>query len=135
MGQFGDKTYENDYIMDIIDDKKLDPDYEEGRLNHTLLGDVLKGQNDSEAYLGILSFVIENYSSKDILNLSRNVLSIALGYALSLLRNLEYAKKWADDWDDRLEALEEEIGSIFALLFPDIPFDFSKYERVNQKDL
>lgn len=136
MGQFGDKTYESDYIEDIIDEYSLDPDFREDRLLTSLeLGEILREEGDDELiFLGIVSFIIDTYDNHKIL-LSPRDLRKALQYAGNLLLNFNYACNWFINWNDRIDAIEEEMRNIYNLLDFSFPFDFSKYERIDQGSL
>lgn len=126
MGQWSDKTYESDYIMDTIDD------FRERKLTLEEIDTILEGADNSELYLGIVSFLIDRSNSEI---LSMEVLSIALGYAGSLLRDFDYASRWSENWNDRVEALCEEMKAIYNLFDSITPFDFSRYEKVSQEEL
>lgn len=136
MGQFGDKTYESDYIEDLIDDYDLDPDFRKDRILTSLdVKEILNEEGGSEEnFLGIVSYIIDTYDSHKIL-LSPKNLRKALAYAGNLLKDFDYACRWFTNWNDRIEALEEEMRNVYVLLNPSIPFDFSKYEKVDQDSL
>ena len=135
MGQFGEKTYENDYIEDIIDDFKLDPDFrEENPLTIEKINGILENQDEQEVYLGIVSYLIDMWVVPEKF-LSNEVLENALKYAENLLKDFYYACRWFHNWNDRVEALEEEMDAIHKLLNPLVPFDFSRYEKVKQEIL
>lgn len=136
MGQFGDKTYESDYIEDLIDDYNLQPDFREGEILTSLeVKEVLREEEgDKETFLGIVSFIIDTYENHKIL-LSPKDLRKALDYAGDLLKDFDYACRWFTNWNDRIDALLEEMENIHNLLDPVVPFDFSKYDKIEQDSI
>lgn len=133
MGQFGDKTYESDYIEDIIDDYDLDPDIKEN-LTSSEVKEILNNETDEEVFLGIISFLIDTWEDPKLL-LSPEDLENALLYAENLLKDFDYACDWFDNWNDRIQVLEEEMENIHKLLNPSGQFDFSKYDKIDQDSL
>ncbi|HDZ19453.1 hypothetical protein LCGC14_0658560 [marine sediment metagenome] len=132
MGQFGFKTYESDYIEDLLIDYGLIKDFRKGGpLTIDEVRKILNSEENKEVYLGIVSFLIDEWESPDEL-IPVVCLEAALKYAEGLLSNYSYASSWLDDWNYRIEELEEEIKAIVKILNPSVIFDFSKYETVNQ---
>ncbi|MBY8992691.1 MAG: hypothetical protein KGD58_18245 [Candidatus Lokiarchaeota archaeon] len=136
MGQFGDKTYESDYLEDIIDDYNLEPDFREDKVLTSLeVREILREERGDElVFLGIVSYIIDTYDNHKIL-LSPKDLRKALRYAGNLLLNFDYACDWFTNWNDRINALEEEMVKIHKLLDPLEPFDFSKFDKINPESL
>lgn len=136
MGQFGDKTYESDYIEDLIDDYDLNPDFREDRMLTSLeIREILRDEgDDGEVALGIVSFIIDKYDNHKVL-LSPKDLKCALLHAEDLLKDFDYACRWFTNWNGRIEALEEEMKNIHKLLEPLNKFDFSKYDKIDQDSL
>ena len=132
MGQFGWKTYEGDYIEDLLFDFNLMQDFREGKpLTIGEVKEILDGEGNEEVYLGIVSFLIDEWESPHKL-IPKECLEIALKYAEGLLKSYTYASQWLYDWNDRIEALGEEMGAIEKILNPSVPFDFSKYDKIDQ---
>jgi len=132
MGQFGWKTYESDYIEDLLDDFGLIQDFRKGKpLRVEEVKGILEGEDNEEVYLGIVSFLIDEWKSPEEL-IPKECLETALKYAEKFLSSYNYASRWLEDWNDRIEALEEEIEAIEKILNPSVLFDFSKYEKVDQ---
>ena len=135
MGQWGDKTYECDYIEDTIDDYDLDPDIRKDRMLTSLeVKEILEIEDEKEVVLGIISFIIDTWENHKLL-LSPKNLEDALFYAGSLLKNFDYACRWFTNWNDRMDALEKEMRNIHKLINPSVTFDFSKYDKINQSSL
>ena len=105
------------------------PDKELGREE-----DILTNISSGEVYVGIVSFLIDNWKSPEEY-LSREVLKVALFYAERLIKDFDYANRWLYNWNARLEAMEGEMRTIYGLLKPSIPFDFAKYTKVSQRSL
>lgn len=133
MGQSGDKTYECDYVEDLIGEYELYP----GDRDLTVLDveEILnEEEGDREGFLGIVSFIIDRWDNPRGL-LTPKLLEKALLYAEDLLKDFEYACRWFTNWKDRMEGLEEEMENIHKLLNLGVPFDFSKYEKIEQDSL
>lgn len=92
IGQWGDKTYENDYIEDIIHKFNLFPS---SRKDLTTKGveEILTNISSGEVYVGIVSFLIDNWKSPEEY-LSKEVLKVALFYAERLIKDFDYANRW-----------------------------------------
>ena len=132
MGRWGYKTYESDYIEDLFDDFGLHPDFREGRpLTLEEVRKLLESEESEEVYLGIVSYLIDEWESHEVL-IPKECLETALKYAEKTLGSYNEAKRWVEGWNYRIEALEEEMESIEKILHPSAPFDFSKYEKVDQ---
>lgn len=132
MGQFGWKTYEGDYIEDLLFDFNLMQDFREGKpLTVGEVKGILEAEDGEEVYLGIVSFIIDEWKSPEEL-IPRKCLETALKYAEKLLSSYNYASQWLEDWNDRIEALEEEMEAIQKILNPSVPFNFSKYKKIDQ---
>ena len=136
MGQFGEKTFVSDYIEDLIDDYDLDPDFRKDRMLTSLdVEEILSEEEGSEeTFLGIVSFIIDRWDNpKDLL--TPKSLECAFLYAEELLKDFEYACRWFTNWNDRMDGLEEEMENIHELINPSVPFNFSKYEKIEQNSL
>jgi len=132
MGQFGWKTYESDYIEDLLDDFGLIQDFRKRKpLTVGEVKEILEGEDNEEVYLGVVSFLIDEWESPDKI-IPKECLETALKYAEGFLSSYNYASGWLEDWNDRIEALEEEMGAIEKILNPSIPFDFSRYDKIEQ---
>lgn len=132
MGRWGYKTYESDYIEDLLDDFGLIQDFREGKpLTLEEVREILEGEDSEEVYLGIVSFLLDEWKSPDEL-IPKKCLETALKYAEKSLNNYSEAKRWVEGWNDRIEALEEEMEAIEKILNPTVPFDFSKYKKIDQ---
>ena len=135
MGQWGDKTYESDYLEDIINDLRLDPDDRGGEPpTQREISDILNNEDDQEVFLGIVSFLIDIWDSPEKF-LSEEILKVAFTIAEFFLKDIEYASQWLHNWNDRIEGLKEEMENIYKLLNPGTSFDFLRYEKINQSEL
>lgn len=126
-----ERTYEADYIADIIEDFALDPMFMAPSLDE--VKDILELVDDGEVFLGIVSFIIDNWETAEVLSV--DILMKAMEHAQGLLKDFQYASRWLYNWDYRKEAIEEEMRNIHIKLKDSEPFDFSKYQTVDKAAL